>query len=249
MRCAHCKAQGPDITVAQIKACSDGVEDAHVKGGEPTCKGMFPDSKDLGDPFTREPQWPASDKQIKYVLALQDERQLPEDYNVKYDADLRMMERDEVSGLINLLKTFARREGSAQKRKEWTMPAGRYALYKPGADDMPGAYSYVDRQDLVKPDYGRWMFYEVQKPTDGRWKGYTFIKRLQGAPGAYQKINLTDAKHRDGLLERIEADPKQAMLDYGLQSGVCGRCSSPLTDPESLARGIGPKCAQKSGWF
>lgn len=27
--------------------------------------------------------------------------------------------------------------------------------------------------------------------------------------------------------------------------GTCGRCSRPLTDPESIARGIGPECIKK----
>jgi hypothetical protein len=29
--------------------------------------------------------------------------------------------------------------------------------------------------------------------------------------------------------------------------GVCGRCARPLTDPESIARGIGPDCLAKMG--
>lgn len=29
--------------------------------------------------------------------------------------------------------------------------------------------------------------------------------------------------------------------------GVCGRCCRPLTDPESIARGIGPECIKKMG--
>lgn len=29
--------------------------------------------------------------------------------------------------------------------------------------------------------------------------------------------------------------------------GQCGRCNRPLTDPESIARGIGPECIKKMG--
>lgn len=31
--------------------------------------------------------------------------------------------------------------------------------------------------------------------------------------------------------------------------GQCGRCARPLTDPESIARGIGPECASKMECF
>jgi hypothetical protein len=175
------------------------------------------------------PMWPASQKQIEYVLNLQADRMLPDDYKVKDVIDLERMERDEVSSLINLLKTFTRRD-SGSHIKPFKMPAGRYALQGSSAESA-----------------SEWRFYEVTKPTEGRWSGYTFIKRLIGAPGAYRKIDI--AMHeRMKLLDRIEADPKQAMVDYGLQSGVCGKCHSPLSDPVSLERGIGPICFGKLGW-
>lgn len=196
MRCGKCKGDHP------------AVEDVR------TCYGM-------DDPT---PVWPASEAQINYVLGLQDERLLPEDYKVKTTYDLQVMERDEVSGIINLLKTFRRKE-SGTARKQWTMPAGRYAL---------------------RDDDGEWWFFEVTKGKE-RWKGYTFIKRLVGAPGDYRKVEVPRIL-RDSMLRRIEADPEQAMTDYGLRSGVCGKCHSPLTNPESLARGIGPICLGKLGW-
>lgn len=36
--------------------------------------------------------------------------------------------------------------------------------------------------------------------------------------------------------------PPQAELWH---EGTCGRCSRPLTDPDSIARGLGPECAGK----
>ena len=40
---------------------------------------------------------------------------------------------------------------------------------------------------------------------------------------------------------------EQAMW-FGHAYGICLRCGATLTDPESVARGIGPVCATKSGW-
>jgi hypothetical protein len=146
MRCANCK--GDHNTVADVRAC-------HEHDGK-TPAGAVVNTKNDG------PMWPPSLKQVAYVLGLQDERQLPESYVVKSQEDVLGMEKDAVSGIINLLKTFARKTGPANATTQWTMPEGRYAIHR--------------------GDRG-WYFYEVSKPEEGRWKGYTFIKRLIGAPG------------------------------------------------------------------
>lgn len=202
MRCGVCKEEG--VTVDHVKSCyANKYNPEQVKA----------------------PLWPASEPQIDYVLSLQSERILPEQWKV-YEKDvLKTKERDEVSGIITMLKEFPHRDKSKVQR-EWDMPAGRYAICweNDGEDE--------------------WWFYLVDKPTEGRWKGYTFIKRLIGSPGDYKKVSLSQ-DDRFEALEAIEEDPKQAMIDYGLQTKVCGRCGSPLTDPDSRARGIGPICAMK----
>jgi hypothetical protein len=220
------------VVVANIRECYNGVERAH---GNPVVAAV------------KNP-WPPSEAQIKYVLGLQAERELPDVYKVLEDHDLRAMDKGEVSSTISVLKTFKRKDSGKQQPK-WSMPSGRYAIYFPGPDDQPGVYSYVDRQDLVKPSYGEWRFFLVDKPSEGRWTGYTFIKRLIGGGdnGDYRKVDMPAAS-RDQALAAIDKDPKQAMLDFGLQSGSCGHCGRALSNAESLARGIGPICAGKMGW-
>lgn len=105
-------------------------------------------------------------------------------------------------------------------------PAGRYALL--GDDDI-------------------WRFYQVDRPTDGQWAGFVFLRQLIGSPGDYRKERV-GADSRKRILAAIAKDSRQATIDYGKQSGVCGVCSSPLTNPESLEYGIGPKCRAKTGW-
>jgi hypothetical protein len=46
-------------------------------------------------------------------------------------------------------------------------------------------------------------------------------------------------------LERVEADPKAAAAADGILTGRCSCCSRPLTDPTSIALGIGPICILK----
>lgn len=47
------------------------------------------------------------------------------------------------------------------------------------------------------------------------------------------------------MLAEIEADPKAAAIAYGKATGNCCICSKTLTNPESIAAGIGPVCAGK----
>lgn len=214
------------------KCYATDVDVAHVK----SCYGVQPQSR-FNDSGLKPvvPMRPVTERQKDYIMGLQEERVLPESYLVVERDALDTWESADAHSTINLLKTFPRKAAtSTNTRKQWEMPEGRYALlHEFGTDSNPDS---------------AWWFFQVDKPTEGRWKGYTFIKRLIGAPGAYRKIDM-DERDRNFWLAAIEANPKQAMIDYGLQSGVCGRCASPLTDPDSLARGLGPICAGKTGWF
>lgn len=49
-------------------------------------------------------------------------------------------------------------------------------------------------------------------------------------------------------IEAVCADPEKAAVAYGVMTGACSCCGRELTDPDSVARGIGPICASKYGW-
>jgi Family of unknown function (DUF6011) len=51
------------------------------------------------------------------------------------------------------------------------------------------------------------------------------------------------------IVEEFEADPLGAAKKHGQASGRCCSCGRDLTDPESIAAGIGPICATKFGGF
>lgn len=53
---------------------------------------------------------------------------------------------------------------------------------------------------------------------------------------------------QEAIVLRLLADPKAALEVYGKETGVCGICNRTLTDPESIANGIGPVCARGFGW-
>lgn len=183
----------------------------------------------------------ASDKQVRYIMDLLRDKVWPDPLS---EEDVRNLERRQATKLIDNLKSSPTKGKGESPIPE--VPAGRYALVMESGDDAM-SYSAVDRQDLVKPKERRVDFFQVDRPTEGRWAGRTFLKRLIGAPGDYRKEPVRGMAAAR-ILQMIAADPEEASLLYGKESGVCGVCSSPLTNAESLKRGIGPVCASKSGW-
>ena len=47
------------------------------------------------------------------------------------------------------------------------------------------------------------------------------------------------------VMRSLEEDFYKEVTKWGRDTGICGVCGAPLTDPESVARGIGPVCATK----
>lgn len=175
----------------------------------------------------------ASKAQVDYAMDLLAGRIWPDSLT---RSDVENMERRQVSKLIDGLKRAKPKAGAKTvlQADDWKdIPAGRYALYSPSHEN--GAHQ------------SHWRFYQVDFPTKPMWKGRVFVSQLFGAPGDYRKEPRRGDAAR-AILEAIAGDPNKAMTDFGLQSGTCGKCNSPLTNEESLARGIGPVCLRKMGW-
>lgn len=94
--------------------------------------------------------------------------------------------------------------------------------------------------------------YRIDRPTKGNWAGWTFFKtgsdyyeqkKLGSVPpgGAYR------GKAAD-TFAAIQADPQAAAVEYARITSRCGICNRKLEDDESVARGIGPICAENVGW-
>lgn len=180
----------------------------------------------LGEERTIEPP---SDKQVVYALDLQRTHIWPDEFS---EEDLKAMERRQVSALIDALYKAPRRENGANSPKstdEWKdIPDGRYAL-----------------QFTILPGEGDtiWKFFQVKH---GHTR--TFVDMLIGSPGAYRHQNLHGVA-AGNIFEQIrKVGARQASIDFGIQSETCGVCSSPLTNPDSIEYGIGPKCRNKMGW-
>lgn len=103
-----------------------------------------------------------------------------------------------------------------------TVPAGSYAL-----DSLEGATNEV-------------VFYRVDRPETGKWAGRVFVNReVGGNPDIAVK-----GQAAKNVLARIEAvGAEAASARYGQETQRCGVCHTKLTNDDSRARGIGPKCA------
>lgn len=66
------------------------------------------------------------------------------------------------------------------------------------------------------------------------------------AGGRFYPISGAEPGTLATLIE-IAANPSQAARDYGKRTGVCCCCGRELTDPVSVAAGIGPICASNWG--
>lgn len=164
-------------------------------------------------------------KQLSFIKRLLDERE----YTLDEGLPVESYTVHAASELIDRLLKAPRRTTAPKPETGFslTVPAGRYA---------------------VKDENGDYRFIIVNAPEKGKWRGWYFVG-----------IQAGDDEHRLGsqrpgqayrgkataYLEAIQNDPRAASEAYGRALGMCGVCGRTLTDAESIARGIGPVCANR----
>ena len=82
--------------------------------------------------------------------------------------------------------------------------------------------------------------------------GGTYLgKVMDGKFSPSRDLRYYDNAEVTRLSQKIEAameNPVEAAIQYGRSTGTCSCCGRTLTDPESVAAGIGPVCASKFGF-
>ncbi len=101
----------------------------------------------------------------------------------------------------------------------------------------PSPIEVADGRYAVEED-GVLKFFKVK---NGRRPGFVFLD-IQASDDWFP---IRVATRRVAILATIAQDPKAAMIRYGHELGVCGRCGRTLTDEASRAAGIGPVCIDK----
>lgn len=130
------------------------------------------------------------------------------------------------SALIDWLGNLPRKAAPAPAPQVTTeVPAGRYAVL-----NDEGALNDI-------------AFYVVDRPEEGKWAGYTFVSRMESDSEIRVPRNQVQT-----ILAKIAADLPEASRRYGREMRKCGVCNRSLTNKASRDAGIGPDCAQRTGW-
>lgn len=86
-----------------------------------------------------------------------------------------------------------------------------------------------------------------------QWEGMLFAKSEDGKKLGHikggrfvRKFNCTDVEA--AAVVECASDPEKAAVAFGKAWSKCGICGQGLLNDESIARGIGPICAEKFGW-
>lgn len=87
---------------------------------------------------------------------------------------------------------------------------------------------------------------------DGRNAGAIYVKQDGAYLGKVMEGRFTRSRDcgadQEAEILRVAAEPKDAAIAYGRLTGACAVCGRTLDNKESVARGIGPICAEKFGW-
>jgi Zn-finger protein len=114
------------------------------------------------------------------------------------------------------------------------------------------AFETAVRRGLKNPKISITPFKFSRAPDTGKNPGAIYVKAGDEYIGKitgneFWSARACTQKHIEDMLE-IAKDPKAAAERHGILTGRCGKCGLKLTDPESVARGIGPICAKNFGW-
>ena len=76
--------------------------------------------------------------------------------------------------------------------------------------------------------------------------GETYLGKVTPAGKFYASRDCSAEQAAE--VARVLTDPMGEAVAHGKRTGSCAICARELTDPVSIARGIGPICAEKFGW-
>lgn len=145
----------------------------------------------------------------------------------------------------------------AEKAAKEAQSAARAAGAK-AVDISPiaAAFERAKRKGLRHPKMyllgGETKLVFSRAPDNGKNAGAVYVKANGGEDaGTYLgKVQhgkfFSSRECTPSLAQAVEAacaDPENAAIAYGKKFGVCSCCGRDLTDPDSVARGIGPVCA------
>jgi hypothetical protein len=144
-----------------------------------------------------------------------------------------------------IAKTKATRAANAKSRDEASTEIDLSAI--------KAMFEKAFRSGKRRPTYRAEGVVISRAPDHGKNAGSLYIKTAgddyQGkiTPEMVFRPNHSAAPETTAALTAIAADPQDAAVRYGRETGSCSCCGRELTDPTSIAAGIGPIC--EANWF
>lgn len=123
------------------------------------------------------------------------------------------------------------------------------ALAGAGVEKIQEAFATAIGNGLKRPKMRLADFVLKLAPATGRNKGALYVTAGESYLGKIADGQFTAS--RDCTAEKqteivaLCSDPLKAAVAYGQQTGICACCGRELTDPDSIAQGIGPICMEK----
>lgn len=215
--CGNCKAKHD--TVALIRACYGQATGTTLVAEQPRVVVDYP----ISVPAPEAKMYPASDKQRAFITRLAQERHYADPGMTRENQPSLGVIEDVLAGLPVSKKqasnTITYLQGCAKRDVVATVTAS-------GAVTEVGMYR--KGEDL----------YRVYPARSG---GHLLCKMLAGSPETGWSFTYVGTPRSAGLKasDRMTLDEAKA---FGQQFGVCCVCGALLTDPTSVAAGIGPVC-------
>lgn len=115
----------------------------------------------------------------------------------------------------------------------------------PAAPAVADGYYAIETLNVIEGAVNEINFYSVRTETDesSRWFGFTFVDHIVSEAEFPVK-----GASKANVLKAIAHDPAEASRRYGRETQTCGVCHRRLTNDASREAGIGPVCAEKTGW-
>lgn len=178
---------------------------------------------------------PATEPQVNYIRSLIARRDTSGVTELVDEAELLIMDErlthGDVNRILSVLKVLPLK--TDLRERDQTIGA---QIVTVGSKIPEGYYA-------IGP-IGATRFYRIDRPTSGKWAGYIFLN-VQASDELHPIRNHVE---RLRVLKAIAEDTRAAAVRYGSEIGRCSQCNKALTNPESLAAGIGPICAERQGW-
>ncbi len=141
---------------------------------------------------------------------------------------------------------------AVRMQESWGKPRQGAAIGGNGLDALRAVFNAAKESGLKRPTLRIGTMALSLAPDSGRNPGCIYVK----VAGRYQgKISQGNqwfkvreaAPDIDQRIQAIAADPLAQAIQHGKESGECACCGRELTDPKSIADGIGPVCKRR--WF